>query len=140
MPNIKQAKGGFWMETLPEGVKHYFDDLKKGCNNLIDCKDLYKLIGAKEDLFILDIRRKEDFEKEHIEGAIHAEWEEVGELIENDILPKDKKIIVVCYSGQTAGQIVGILKILGYNVCSLKGGMMNGWLKDSLPIKSGCSL
>lgn len=68
-----------------------------------------------------------------------SEWSEVNKFIEEDILPKDKKIIVVCYTGQTAGQIVGVLKLLGYDACSLMGGMVNGWLKDAMPIESTCA-
>ncbi len=127
------------MITTLDSAKKYFDDLKNGCNNLIDCQNLYKSIGAKEDLFILDIRKKDDFAKNFIEGSVHCEWNEVFEFIEEDILPKDKKIIVVCYTGQTAGQVVGILKLLGYDACSLMGGMVNGWMKNSMPIEAACS-
>lgn len=127
------------MVTMQDSIKKYFSDLKDGCNNLIDSKNLYKTIGEKEDLFLLDIRRKEDFAKNHIEGSIHCEWEEVLEFIEEDIFPMDKKIIVICYSGQTAGQVVGILKILGYDAYSLMGGMVNGWMKNSMPTEAACS-
>lgn len=127
------------MSTMPDSVKKYFLDLKNGCNNLIDCQNLYKKIGAKEDLFLLDIRKKEDFAKNHIEGSIHCEWLEVLDFIEEDIFPTDKKIIVMCYSGQTAGQVVAILKVLGYDACSLKGGIDNGWMKDSMPVEAACS-
>ncbi|NLN49703.1 MAG: rhodanese-like domain-containing protein [Clostridiales bacterium] len=125
--------------TVLEATKKYFDDLKGGCNNLIDCQSLYKSIGAGNDLFILDIRKKDDFVKNYIEGSVHCEWKDVFEFIEEDILPKDKKIIVVCYTGQTAGQTVAILKLLGYDACSLMGGMANGWMKDSMPFKSTCN-
>lgn len=126
------------MIEMTDLTKKYFENLKKGCNNLIDCENLFKMIGAKEDLFLLDIRKKVDFDKNHIEGSIHCEWDEVVDFIKDDVLPKDTKIIVICYSGQTAGQTVAILKILGYDACSLRGGMVNGWLKNSLPIESGC--
>jgi rhodanese-related sulfurtransferase len=127
------------MITTLDSAKKYFDDLNKGCNNMIDCQNLYKAIGAKEDLFILDIRKKKDYAESFIEGSIQCEWNEVFEFIEDDILPKDKKIIVVCYTGQTAGQVVGILKLLGYDACSLMGGMVNGWMKSSMPIEAACS-
>lgn len=127
------------MTTTLDSTKRYFDDLKNGCNNLIDCQNLFKCIGAKEDLFILDIRKKEDFAENLIEGSVHCEWGEVYDFIEEDILPKDKKIVVVCYTGQTAGQVVSILRLLGYDACALKGGMVNGWMKDSMPIEAGCS-
>lgn len=70
---------------------------------------------------------------------MHCEWDEVYEFIEEDILPKDKRIIVVCYTGQTAGQTVGILRLLGYDACSLMGGMVNGWLKSDMPFESTCA-
>jgi rhodanese-related sulfurtransferase len=38
-------------------------------------------------------------------------------------LPKDKTIVVYCYTGQTAGQTVGILRLLGYDAVSLNGGV-----------------
>lgn len=128
------------MSVLVDSVKTYFNDLEKGCNNLIDCESLYKKIGAKDEIFILDIRKAEDFDKGHIEGAVHSEWSEVWDFIDEEVLPKDEKIIVVCYTGQTAGQTVSILKILGYDACSLKGGMVNGWNKSDMPVAAGCSL
>lgn len=127
------------MATTMESTKNFFDDLKKGCNNLISCQELFKCIGAKEDMFILDIRKKEDYVENLIDGSVQCEWEEVYEFVEEDILPKDKKIVVVCYTGQTAGQTVSILRLLGYDACSLAGGMVNGWMKNEMPIEAGCS-
>lgn len=43
-------------------------------------------------------------------------------MIYLDQLPRDKCIIVVCYSGQTAGQIVGSLALAGFNAFTLSGG------------------
>lgn len=126
------------MEHLKDAVKIYFEELGKGCNNIIDSKSVFKKKEAGEDVFILDIRKKDDFEKGHIEDAVHSEWAEVWDFIDLDVLPRDKKIIVVCYTGQTAGQTVSILKLLGYDACSLRGGMANGWNKESMPVKAGC--
>jgi rhodanese-related sulfurtransferase len=44
------------------------------------------------------------------------------------------KLVVACYSGQTAGQTVAIMRELGYNAVSLKSGMVNGWLAAELPV------
>jgi rhodanese-related sulfurtransferase len=38
-------------------------------------------------------------------------------------LPKDKKILLICYVGHTASQMVVALKLLGYDVGALKFGM-----------------
>ncbi|SHJ81228.1 Rhodanese-related sulfurtransferase [Paramaledivibacter caminithermalis DSM 15212] len=127
------------MEAIYESVEKYFKDLRNGCNNLIDCQQLKEKIVAGEKLFLLDIRKKEDYDKGHIEGAFHAEWPEVWDFIQEGVFRKDEKIIVICYTGQTAGQTVSILKILGYDACSLKGGMNNGWNKEDMPIQASCS-
>ena len=54
-------------------------------------------------------------------------------------LPKGEKVYVYCYSGQTAGQTVGILRLLGYDAVSIKSGMgttgtgSTGWANEGLP-------
>jgi rhodanese-related sulfurtransferase len=40
-------------------------------------------------------------------------------------LPADQKILTYCYTGQTAGQTVAGLRLLGYDAVSLNGGI--GW-------------
>jgi len=127
------------MESIYEGVENYFEDLRNGCNNLIDCRQLKQKIVTGEPLFLLDIRKKADYDKGHIEGAFHAEWVEVWDFIQEGVFRKDEKIIVICYTGQTAGQIVALLKVLGYDACSLMGGMVNGWLKGDMPIQASCN-
>lgn len=126
------------MKLTPE-ISSYFKELKCGNNNLIIAEDLLQMIKSKKPLFVLDIRRKEDYDSNHIPTAFHCPWSEVGEFIEDDIFKKDEKIVVVCYSGQTAGQTVGILKALGYDACSLKGGMVTGWRSDNLPLEAKCN-
>lgn len=37
--------------------------------------------------------------------------------------PKDKTIIVYCYTGQTAGQVVAALKMMGYDAVPMNAGM-----------------
>lgn len=127
------------MESVYESVEKYFINLKKGCNNLIDCHQLKQKMVKGEELFLLDIRRKADYDKGHIEGAFHAEWAEVWDFIQEGVFKKDEKVIVICYTGQTAGQVVSLLKVLGYDACSLMGGMVNGWTKDDMPIQASCN-
>ncbi len=124
---------------LTSDVAKYFEELKCGSNNLIAGSDLMKKIENKEDVFVLDIRSEADYNENHVPTAVHCPWSKVGEMIESDKLSKDQHIVVACYTGQTAGQTVGILKALGYNACSLKGGMNNGWKKDGLPLEPKCN-
>ncbi|HBL36498.1 MAG TPA: hypothetical protein DDZ55_06780, partial [Firmicutes bacterium] len=49
-------------------------------------------------------------------------------------LPRDKTIIVYCYTGQTGGQTTATLNLAGFKARSLNGGMNNGWLKAGYPV------
>lgn len=125
------------MTSINKAVSKYFEDCLEGYNNLITCETLSDIMTkSPEDLFVLDIRKEKDFKDGHIDGAVNIFWYELGECI--DVLPKDKTIVVICYTGQSAGQVVSLLKLMNYRAYSLKGGMNNGWLRSSYPVKEGC--
>jgi rhodanese-related sulfurtransferase len=85
------------------------------------------LKGADKDkLFVLDIRKTEDFNKGHIDGATHIDFAALAVPDNLKMLPKGKKIVVVCYTGNTAAQATTILRMLDYDAVVLKFGMM-GW-------------
>ena len=56
------------------------------------------------------------------------------------LLDARKTLIVYCYTGQTAGQAVAALRMLGYDAISLRGGMGNasnapqGWSNQGYPV------
>lgn len=92
-------------------------------NYKISEDDAKKLLDEKDpSVAFVSVRSAEDFAKGHIEGAINIPW---GKGMEQqfNILPKDKKLIVYCYTGQTAGQTVAGLRLLGYDAVSLNSGM-----------------
>ena len=80
----------------------------------------------KEDLtkyYILDVRKPEDYKKGHIKGAHNIFWLDLMKRKNIEKLPRNKKIIIVCYVGHTASQLVVMLKLLGFNARALKFGM-----------------
>jgi len=84
--------------------------------------NLATMIEMNEDFYLLSIRSAEDFAKGHIEGAVNVPFN--SELMNNlGSVPKDKKVVVYCYSGQTAGQTVAAMRLLGYDAVSLNGGI-----------------
>ena len=110
--------------VLMAAAKDYFAQLATG-NNLINAADLKKMLADNPDaLFLVDIRRAADFEAGHIEGAYHSEWADLGKVLEK--IPTNRQVVVICYSGQTAGQALGALKLAGFNAKSLLSGM-NAW-------------
>ncbi|MBF9014242.1 MULTISPECIES: rhodanese-like domain-containing protein [unclassified Oceanispirochaeta] len=116
----------------------YFNNLKSDPatpNNIVAASKAMDIDGA----VIVSIRSAEDYAKGHIEGAINIPF---GENMQTsfDQLPMDKKVLVYCYSGQTAGQTVGVLRMMGYDAASIKSGMGtagtggSGWGNEGLPV------
>ncbi|OIQ62581.1 putative adenylyltransferase/sulfurtransferase MoeZ [Moorella thermoacetica] len=96
-------------------------------------QNLKKLVDAGDpNIYILDIRDAKDFAAGHIPGAHNIPFKEVGRNL--DKLPRDKTIIVYCYTGQTGGQTTAALNIAGFKARSLNGGINNGWLKAGYPV------
>lgn len=79
--------------------------------------------GKDKKFFLLDIRRPEDFKKRHIKGAENIFWMDLLKPENLKKLPKDKTILLYCYVGHTSSQALVLLKLLGYDVVSLKFGM-----------------
>lgn len=119
------------LEIKPE-IKTAIENYLKGLDTVkstnfknykISEDDAKKLVDAKDSSVVfLSVRSAEDYAKGHIAGATNIPWAK-GMQEKFSTLPKDKKIIVYCYTGQTAGQTVAGLKMLGYDAVSLNGGM-----------------
>jgi rhodanese-related sulfurtransferase len=80
---------------------------------------------------IIDIRTDSWFEYGHIKGAINVKAEGLLSYFENKIKPTDfDKIVLVCYSGQSASYYTSLLRLAGYqNAYSMKWGM-SSWRED----------
>jgi rhodanese-related sulfurtransferase len=75
------------------------------------------------DYNIIDIRRSDDYDAGHIPGAVNSTLANVLTTAEG--LDSDP-IVVVCYSGQSAGHANMALRLSGYESQVLKWGM-SGW-------------
>lgn len=104
-----------------------------GMKGVISSEELNRKVN-EGNIYLLDIRKIEDFNNLKIEGSVHSEWESVADLIEDDLLPKDKTIVVVCYNGQSSMQVSTVLNIQGYKALSLLDGM-EGWQELGLKVK-----
>jgi rhodanese-related sulfurtransferase len=130
---------------IKAAVTAYYDGLAavKGttyANYKISEDDAKKLVDTKDTgAFFLSVRKAEDYAKGHIEGAANIPFGKGMEQLFNT-LPKDKKIVVYCYTGQTAGQVVAGLRLLGYDAVSMHSGMGTpatapaGWVNKGYPV------
>ncbi len=92
--------------------------------------------------FVIDARDKDQFNKEHIPGAVNLEWRRV--LAERSRIPKDKPVLLYCNTGSLSAQAGFALRVAGYeNVRILQGGFaewkakggMDAAAKATAPVK-----
>jgi len=75
-------------------------------------------------VYIMDIRSATDFALGHIENANNVTVANALTHIEGVDLTPYTKVAIVCYTGQTAGYVASLLRLMGYDkVFSMKWGM-----------------
>lgn len=75
-----------------------------------------RTIMETQDHIILDVRTKEEYEEDHIKGAINIPYDQLDE--ETD-LDANKVIFVYCYSGGRSQIAYEKLTTMGYTVYDL---------------------
>jgi len=83
-------------------------------------KNLQDMIDDKSDKLIIDLRRKEDYRKESYPGAINICYDEFYRYPE--VLPKNRRIYVFCYTGVSGDEIAENMSGKGYDIYSIEGG------------------
>lgn len=122
-------------QTQAAQLQNGFDQLLKASQDLlkkdlpmITVDEVYEkvVLEGSTDYLVVDVRAADAFAKGHIEGAVNIPYELTAKpnMIAN--LPKDKTVIVACYSGHTASQTAALWRMLGYNAIPMENGM-GGW-------------
>ena len=99
MPAVAQSDN-----PVQQAAEEYF----AGGTKNIKAKDLFANLNdgdASNDPFMVDIRAPEDYANGHIKGAVNIPGKVLFNADGLAKLPKDKPIVLNCYSGQTASQI-----------------------------------
>jgi rhodanese-related sulfurtransferase len=86
---------------------------------------------ASQDLFVLDVRDDEEWDSnaERIPGSVHIAAEELDSRL--DELPDDRRILVVCPTGERSAEVAEKIGGEGRDAVALDGGVKQ-WKKDSL--------
>ncbi len=83
--------------------------------------DVKKLVDSAADKYVfVDLRSAEDFDKGHVKGAISAPLAALQDKAKT--FPKDKTVVLYCYSGQTAAMATAPLKAEGLKLISISTG------------------
>ena len=79
-------------------------------------------------LSIVDVRKKSEYDAEHVEGAINASLDFINDSMQ--LIDKDKTAYVHCAGGYRSMIFISILKARGFeNLVDIKGGFKD--IKDS---------
>ncbi len=104
-------------------------------------KELAQKILNKEDVFLLDIRKEEDFEGWSIEGesvqSLNIPFTQLKNGVEDvkPKLPDNQPIYVVCAKGISSQNAVELLKEAGVQDITYLEGGMTAWSEHLEPVK-----
>ena len=83
-----------------------------------------RIMAEEKDYILLDVRTEEEYDEEHIPGAVNLPNEDIG-TDDPPLLPdKDQMILVYCRSGRRSKEASAKLAALGYAQVLEFGGIM----------------
>lgn len=127
-----------------EMLRNYLKSTKNDWNYITPLDFYNDYLLKKKDYYLIDLREEKEYKKGHIKGAKNIFWLNILDEKNVKKLPKDKTIFLICYVGHTSSQVMTLLKLLGYNVVSIKYGYglspvkgvpVAGWLDYGLPLE-----
>jgi rhodanese-related sulfurtransferase len=111
-------------EELLKYLEANGDFLNTACPAMTSATELYTAMQASKDWAVIDVRSEADFNAGHIQGAVHVPLTNLVNYYKTNNLQTKEKVVIACYTGQSAGWGSAVLRMLGYNnVFDLKYGM-----------------
>jgi rhodanese-related sulfurtransferase len=127
-----------------EILRNYLKSTKNDWNYITPIDFYNDYLLKKKDYYLIDLREEKEYKKGHIKGAKNIFWLNILDEKNVKKLPRDKQIFLICYVGHTSSQVMTLLKLLGYQVVSIKYGYglspvkgvpVAGWLDYGLPVE-----
>ncbi|MCF8346192.1 MAG: rhodanese-like domain-containing protein [Bacteroidales bacterium] len=107
-------------------------------NKLVPASELQTLVAAGNP-YIIDIRGDEYNDPGHIEGAVQVAAGDVLSHLETITISDYDKVVIACYTGQTAAFVTTLANMAGYEVYSLAFGMSSWNAATAGPWNNGVS-
>jgi rhodanese-related sulfurtransferase len=104
--------------------------------DVINGKDLKKMIDAGGSVVVIDVRDKVDFALGRIGSSVNIALDDIHE--EWKKLPKEGKIVLVDRHGKQVRNSVRYLAYKGFdNLMMLEKGFIDDWKKLGYPVETG---
>ena len=113
--------------TIP--VSSCSKEIENANYKTINAEEAKAIIDTEENIVILDVRTKAEFDDGYIPNAILIPDAKLKEEVEMKIPDKDTKILIYCRSGNRSEKSAKILIEMGYNNVFDFGGIMD-WPYD----------
>lgn len=111
-PDIRQATWDAYAKVLQEVRAIQFP---------VDPTMAQARVSGKENSFlIIDLRAPDVYAQKHVKGAVNLSIVGLAENLAN--LPKDKTLLLYCYTGQSSALAMVPLKAFGYDAIFINGG------------------
>lgn len=97
----------------------------------IDVRDLEAVHDEAE---IIDVREPDEYVAGHVPGARLVPMGQLPSRVEE--VPRDKRVYVVCASGNRSGVMVDFLRAQGVDAVNVAGGT-KAWMAAGFPVVQG---
>lgn len=106
------------------------DYLNTACPAIVTADNVFQDVTGAKKMYLLDIRAAADYALGHVAGAHNVAIADVFTHMQGVNVANYDKIVVICYTGQSAAWTTAMLRMKGYNnAFSMKYGM-SSWHPD----------
>lgn len=103
--------------------------------NTITVHELKKRLDETPTICIIDVREDNEWQEQHIPGALHIPKDEITESIAAHVPELDRPLYLHCRGGVRSLYAANCLLELGYKeVYSVEGGIAE-WARSGYPVK-----
>ena len=123
----------FCIGYLEGGFKAWKDaGLEVDTIERVSAEELASKMATDKDLMVFDVRKKSEYDSEHVESAVNAPLDFINDSMAS--IPKDKTAYIHCAAGYRSMVFASILRARGFrNLIDVKGGFKA--IKDSEKFK-----
>ncbi|HHX59516.1 MAG TPA: rhodanese-like domain-containing protein [Epulopiscium sp.] len=121
---------GWTVSMRKEKINSENGDYVIGKYNRITAKEAKEIMDT-EEVIILDVRTPQEYQEEHIEGALLIPDYDLSSLADSKLPNKDEKILIYCRSGSRSRGAAKVLIDMGYTNVHDFGGIMS-WTYDKV--------